>query len=386
MNDSATTPLSDAFRHAIKVADQVAQQWSTTTTWSNWHVWDYFRHNPPSSKPLTGVWNAIYPYVTCVGFSFGVASDLSAAYRETPGLEHFVDETQVLVSWEGEEGKLKPRHAVVGILTDEGCICVDLIFSPVAFIVPKNESIDTQHYDTISGRRGKRRFHHMNTLEGPRLLFENPKKEDSKRFEFHPIDHEEALKRITYYGTTRTIGETNFPENKIILVQGIVHEEPTIVPKTQLHTGTWMITTCRFQVDFKNRTLTLQLPLEDWLLKERNSQFHWIMKHEVFRRLRVPKSTQIAAEVANANTSQIVEGFANTDTTQIIEGLVNTDTTQLVDGVANLVVEMSLNREDAKTKEHLGILRTVGSSLGLEAAVLDKVVDSVYEVCKGLGK
>ena len=54
------------------------------------------------------------------------------------------------------------------------------------------------------------------------------------------------------------------------------------------------------------------------------------------------------------------------------------------DAVANLVVEVSPNREDAKTKECLGILKTIGSCLGLPAADLDRVVESVHEVGEDL--
>lgn len=334
------TSYSGTFQHAIQVADQIARRYSTSMTWSSWHVWDYFRNKPLESGSPTDVWEAIYPYATCVGFSFGLAADLTATYKETRGLEHFAEEVQVLVSWEkngtNPDGRLTPRHAVVAICTDEACIVVDLIFSPVAFVILVDSILDTVPYITISGRRGHCRFHYSSTPEGLTLEFENPKGDNSQKYAFRPITHKEAVRRITTYGTTFTVPGTNISDNKIIVARGTVRQEPTKVPNFQLDVGSWMITTCRFQIDFKHRRLTLQMPVEDWLMKERNRRHHWITEHEIFHKLD--------------------------------------------DAVANLVVEISLDRGDEKTTEHLRILGRIGSCLGLPIAVLDRVVESVHEV------
>ena len=53
---------------------------------------------------------------------------------------------------------------------------------------------------------------------------------------------------------------------------------------------------------------------------------------------------------------------------------------KLDDSVANLVVHVASDREDTRTREHLKILTSVASCLGLPAADMDRIVESVKEV------
>ena len=267
-----SSPENTNLQQAIRLADQIARRYSSGTHWSTWHTWDFWRHH--TSNPPTSIWDTIHPYATCIGFCFGVAADLSATYKATPGLEHWAEKIQTLASWERDElapsSELRPRHLVVALLTEEACVVVDLIYAPTVIVIPRNETYATVPYITINGRRGKRLFHYSETrAEGSKLEMENPKRDNSTRYRFWPIAHEEALRCISEHGAALTVPGTNVPVNKIIVIRGTVREPPTKVPGFQLDAGGWMITTCRFQVDFLNRRLTLQLPLEDWLLKDR---------------------------------------------------------------------------------------------------------------------
>ena len=268
-----TASYSGSLEQAIQLADNIARRYSSSTHWSTWHTWDLLRHGYDASSSPDAFWDAIYPFATCVGFCFLVAADLSATYKSTKGLTHFSEKIQTLASWEKDESEpnsvARPRHCVVAIFTKEACILIDLIYSPTVFVILMGGSCETVPYITISGRRGKRIFHYTGSQHGRKLEIENPKRDHPTRYQFWPIAHGEALSSISAYSATRTIPRSQLPMNKVIVIRGPVREPPTKVPGTQLDAGSWMIITCRLQIDFLHRRLTLQLPLEDWLLKSR---------------------------------------------------------------------------------------------------------------------
>ena len=142
---------------------------------------------------------------------------------------------------------------------------VDLVYSPIVIVIPAGGVYETIPYITMSGRRGKRVFYY----DGQRLEMANPKRDIVIRDPFRPIAAMEALCLISAPAAVKTFQGTKIPMTKMIIIRGIVWEAPTNVPSTQLDVGEWMITMCRLQVDFQKRQLTMQIPLEDWLLKER---------------------------------------------------------------------------------------------------------------------
>ena len=327
---------------AIQVADQIARRYSSSTTWSTWHVWDALHHEPSLSSTPERLWDCIYPFTTCVGWCFSSAADLRAIYTSTPGLEHWAAHVQVLVSMERDESnpasEVRPRHCVVAIPTDEKCVLVDLVFEPAVIVIPIGESYETMPYITMSGRRGKRRFHYTRIDGELRLEFENAKRADAPRCLFRPIQHAEAVRELSAYGATLKAPGTDLPVNKTLIVRGIIRERPTKVPSFRLDAGAWMITTCRFQEDFGKRELTMQGRMEDWLLKERNRRYWWVQESEMFRRM---------------------------------------------EGVANLNVKVPLQPGECKLEEQLKLVSTIASCLGLPVADFDRIVESVREVWVG---
>lgn len=174
-----------------------------------------------------------------------------------------------MASWEldpdhPEEDEM-PRHCVVALLREEACVLMDLVYSPTVMVIPAGGICETIPYVTMSGRFGKRVF----SYDGEKLEMVNPKRENARPDPFRAIAPEEALRSISAFNATRMKPGSQIPNNKVIIIRGIVEEPPVKVPGVQLDVGAWMITTCRLQIDFGKRQLTLQIPLEDWLFKER---------------------------------------------------------------------------------------------------------------------
>ena len=261
------SPYNATITHAIQVADEITRRHAARTNWSSWHTWDYIRHNPtPSSSTI---WEAIHPFSTCVGFSTAIAASLRAAYCSIPGLAHLADHVHTMASWEldpqcPEEGE-RPRHCVAALLTAEACLLVDLVYEPIVMVIPAGGAYETMPYITMSGRLGKRVLHY----DGSRLEMANLKRENPRRDLFRVIAPEEALKSISTVTSTAMNAATGIPTNKVVIIRGTVDESPVKIPSMQLGDRVWMITTCRLQTDFSKRQLTLQIPMEDWLLKDK---------------------------------------------------------------------------------------------------------------------
>ena len=79
---------------AIETADNIARRYSYTTQWSTWHSWDYIRSEAAfNSRDGGGIWTALHPFATCVGFCFPVAEALRAAYSQVKGEWEFPSKT-----------------------------------------------------------------------------------------------------------------------------------------------------------------------------------------------------------------------------------------------------------------------------------------------------
>ncbi|KAL8786240.1 MAG: hypothetical protein Q9195_008296 [Heterodermia aff. obscurata] len=330
-----TPVFSPALNQAIQIADQITRRASASMQWSTWHTWRYFKDHPEDMHQPSRIWDRIYPFATCVGFSTIVAQDLQRTYQKTTGLGHLVNKVQILTSWEinPREPELgeQPRHSVVALLLPEVCLLVDLVFSPILIVIPTGGMFETIPYITMSGRRGKRLFFY----DGVKLEMANPKREMVMKDPFRPMTSEEALSALVRPNALKAATGVHVPASKAIIIQGIVRERPIKVPGVQLDVGSWMITTCRLVIDFLHRKLTMQVPLEDWLLKEKNK---W--------------RSSIRPSMLQA---------------------VN-------DSVINLVLELDPERCGKDFEERLNIFERIGSCLGLPVAELDKIVASVYEV------
>ena len=268
---ATTTPtFSSPLDRAIQIADQITRRCAASMQWSAWHTWRYFQDHPAADAHQSSqIWDKIHPFGTCVGFSTVVARDLKAELQKAPGLGHLASEVQILTSWEinpaePELGE-RPRHSVVALLLPEVCVLVDLVFAATVIVIPTGGVFETIPYITMSGRRGKRVFFY----DGVKLEMANPKRETVMRDLFRPMTSEEALFSIVKPNAFKTMPGVPVSVPKAMIIRGIVRERPIKVPGVQLEEDTWMITTCRLLIDFWNRRLTIQVPLEDWLLKEK---------------------------------------------------------------------------------------------------------------------
>jgi hypothetical protein len=274
-------------RLAFEAHDQVARRYAMTTQWSTWHTWDKLRTNDPLLQKANVediIWHELAPYATCVGLSFPVASDIRSTLRKANGilpclvfklmklmnlgLDVFASKVEVLATWEPDsDGIDRPFHCLVVSRMERFCIVVDLVFSSVAFIVPLEGSYTTMPYITTSGRQGQRTFRYKVAKSGERELTIERSGLHGGSHVFWPINHSTALKQISLHAASRSEPGTGLPAKKCVVVKSVVRYKPNNISAEALDAGSWIITSCRLQVDFANKRLSLQIPLADWLLQ-----------------------------------------------------------------------------------------------------------------------
>jgi hypothetical protein len=154
--------------------------------------------------------------------------------------------------------------------------------------------------------------------------------------QFSEIDHNTALQQITLRAAKESKLGLRVPSKKLLVVRSLMNERPTKIASTPLD-AEFVVTACRVQIDFAQRTLTMQIPLADWLLKPQNVRY-------LSRLQRSPMYKPIN------------------------------------DAIVNLIVDLSSPRDDDLVLEHLRLIGEVGERLGLARGEILRMTDSVDRV------
>jgi hypothetical protein len=172
---------------------------------------------------------------------------------------------------------------------------------------------------------------------------------------FRPITNEMAFQKMTVHNASRIEKGTQIPTRKQLVIRSIVRQAPIFSPATKLGNYTWMMDTCRLRVDFLDRRLILQLPLQDWLLLPIKSVPPY------------PLSVLLLLKGIYYSATYLWL------TTHFIYREVN-------ETVSNLVVDLSPDHSDKILIERLRVLYIISGQLGIQATELDRIIKSVYEV------
>ena len=320
----------------FNVADQIACRHALTTQWSTWHTWDYYyRMGADATEAKDTLWKEISPFVTCVGMTFQVARDLRASLAKTPGLAQYDAKVKTLESPMSVDSN-QPFHCLAGIFLESYCIVVDLVFSATAFRVPYDGSFETLPYIVLSGQSERRRFRYVAGSDGARRLTMEWVGSDKAAVRFSEIDHHTALQSITLRAAQETEPDSRVPRKKGLVIRTTMDQPPIKIASTPLD-ARFIVTACRVKVDFAHRTLTMQIPYEDWLLKAQNERY-----------------------LARVQSSTMYKPVS--------------------DAVVNLAVDLSSPLDDGVVLENLRLMGEVGERLGLARGEILRITDSMKRV------
>ncbi|KAL8795011.1 MAG: hypothetical protein Q9195_002459 [Heterodermia aff. obscurata] len=192
---------------------------------------------------------------------------------------------------------------------DQYCVAIDPVFSAKAFKVPYKGWFETLPYITTSGRFQQRCFHYIAGPSGEKLL------------------------TISMRAARESKPGFQVPSKKILVVRSLMNEKPTKIASTQLNAA-FVVMACRVQVDFAQRTLTMQIPSTDWLFKHENERYL----------LRLQQSPMY---------------------------------TPVNDTVLNLVVVLGSPPDDELVSGQLHLMGEVGERLGLARGEILRIADSL---------
>ncbi|KAI9655637.1 MAG: hypothetical protein M1831_004789 [Alyxoria varia] len=264
-----------------------------------------------------------------------MSKNLYAALNSTPGLAQNIGMVKTLASAVTADSK-QFHHCLLAIFLHQHCIVIDLVFSSKAFKVPYNGSFETLPYITTSGYSRRRRLCYLSGPSGERkLTMENIDSEEAP-VQFLEIDHHTALEQISKKAAKETIIGLQVPNKKLLVVRSLVNEKPTKIASDPID-AQFIMTSCRVQVDFAQQTLTLQIPLTDWLLKFRNRDYlSRLQKSPMYR--------------------------------------------PISDAVVNLVADLDPPQEHERISNNLQLMEDIAELLGLVRGEIQKMADSVRRI------
>jgi hypothetical protein len=89
------------------------------------------------------------------------------------------------------------------------------------------------------------------------------------------VDQKTTLRQLGLPGATELVElrpGLRIPPTKYITVQAPLSSKPQHLAYRSV-SGGFLVTTCQVEVDFDNRTMTMQVPYQDWLLKSQNAKY-----------------------------------------------------------------------------------------------------------------
>ncbi|KAF2797996.1 hypothetical protein K505DRAFT_234273 [Melanomma pulvis-pyrius CBS 109.77] len=266
------------------IANDVALEYSLTCNWSTWHIWDYYKCFQSSRISLypeeTPIFQETAPFATCVDLAFAIVVDIRCKLASTPGLEKYVESVQTIACYTGS----LPFHCCAAIVLPSECIVIDIGLHYEAFIVPLHSHFDTMPYLNMRGNASFNRFRYMPSSNGAPTLSiqDSPNTGDPLQvMHFAEIGYSSAVDQINFRLARETKDSAagdhkRVPSAKYLTITSkLLDVRYTTIPSLYIPSiGGSLATTCRLKVDFGQGTITMQIPVVDWLLKSENSSLH----------------------------------------------------------------------------------------------------------------
>ncbi|KPM37796.1 hypothetical protein AK830_g8769 [Neonectria ditissima] len=224
--------------------------------------------------------------MTTSALVIGIVRDIRNTFEASLGMLNSAPLLQSLTIMEikpDSGSRFKPAHCLVAIPLPKVCIVIELVFSPTAFAVPLGQELKSPLYHDLSGRQCGRIFRYLEDQAGAQNVYVEMDKPLTERHKVYPIDYDSVFSEITLNEASELDGSTMIPADKSLVTRSIVHEAPTKIAGTILDSGSWIINSCRLEVSFLHKRLTMQLPLADWLLRPQFSKYRWIQGLRMYR-------------------------------------------------------------------------------------------------------
>lgn len=274
-------PAPEVAEQLLQVANEVALNYAQNYDWSTWHSWDAV--NPDEDQPHTysldrSFWSLTGQSGTSLGASTHIMMDLEATLRSHPAVElqQYAQNVQLMTSTQYATAETE-YHAVVAMCFNYFAIIIDHTQHHTAFRVPLGGAFNMVPQIPVFGPEGQACFKYQLEDNEHKLIMDDEQASYAARY-FSEMDIDSATSQIAAPATqemqpVKGLEKALVPRSKYLSVRSLFDEKPQLLASSPLN-GKWLATAVRIQVDFAQPQITIQVPMADWLQKPEQAVWH----------------------------------------------------------------------------------------------------------------
>ncbi|PVH93453.1 hypothetical protein DM02DRAFT_227365 [Periconia macrospinosa] len=337
-------PLPSNEERILQIANGIALQYGKTTHWSTWHFWDFYRRQfpgggvadpPPVSEQI---WRATAPFGSCVDIALQTTAALRKDLLQAPDLQHYEQRVRTLARAGSSNHQEELTHCITALLADTFCVLIDFSCNHKAMMIPLDSCVESLPYHNMHGDTFRDRLIYEDIDGVPTVFRLHQNATDPTRFE--EFDKSSLIRKINIRlaNEMETLRSGHkVPKTKSVKFQTSLPEPPNLIPWAKFDEDI-LATTCRVKVDFENQKVLMQVPYQDWLLRDEN--------RSLLRKARASR------------------GFFH----------------KVNDAACNLTLFLDRPKHSSTVKKQIDILARIGEKHGLDPLELHRWIDSIYEI------
>lgn len=316
VNNITKTPAPGVQEQLLDVANEVAVKMAKEYNWSTWHSWDLIDETQNNGQAGLHAmdrwfWTLIGPFGSCLGASTRIFTTLQALLTDHTSLElrPYAKTVQLITSAQHTDADTK-YHAVVAMCFDDFAIVIDHALHPVAFTVPLGGEFYMAPYIPLFGAEGQERFKYF-MEDGEYKLTVSNKESTYRHLYFSEMDVDAANNQLVIPAALERIPVKDkehilVPPRKYVSIRSLLDDQPQLIAAEHVD-GKWLATTVRLQVDFLTPMVTMQIPMNDWLLTPQSGDWLRRLFHETPQGLRIvsaPAAVRLELDLHAATCEQ----------------------------------------------------------------------------------
>ncbi|PSN65445.1 hypothetical protein BS50DRAFT_589845 [Corynespora cassiicola Philippines] len=272
-------PSKDEQDEIFRIANTVALAFALKFHWSSWASWwrvRQFKYTPDDFP--AHFWHSMRPFGSCLGVSILLKMILRFCLTSRPYLEKFAECVQLMTTAKTATSE-NEYHSMVAMCFESYCIGIDHALHPTAFRIRLGGIVELQPYIRLFSEEGQNYYRYDLEVDGSYVLTMGCFEGMGKPFpplSFAEMRNSEANRKIAIPAALQleknSLGK-NVPPRKYVSLRSLLDDKPGYIAALP-YKGKYLATTCRIQMYFSSRTLIVQLPFFDWLLKNKNVSFH----------------------------------------------------------------------------------------------------------------
>ncbi|KAF2658324.1 hypothetical protein K491DRAFT_713711 [Lophiostoma macrostomum CBS 122681] len=243
-------PTEFAKEALLDISNGITLNHVITTQWSTWHLWDYLDR------------------------AHLIQREIQAAISEDEDLSSNFNETDIaLIATKESATSDYDHHVIAAIIFPSFCIVSDTSLHSSALVIYLGQTVQCEERMLFSGRSGRGLYRYYQDANGKNILESGSTSNSQWKQLGYEIDPVAAIQDLAIPGAREWSPHgTGVPVSKLVALRSLFNYKPVryhSIPVGDKH----LVTACQIKVDFANRRIQMQIPLEDWLSRAENQEF-----------------------------------------------------------------------------------------------------------------